>query len=175
MTYVWKNKNLNFDFCPVLGSLGGMFFGPGAFATRADFQGEDPWKYDDALLTRWDAFPTNEVQDWKASLRDDVKLFDAGRQAALEMAALEAGPDWLSGALLALGRSAVEVRWYSVTNATEAMRQYNRLLGLGTNKLACIITGWNSYKKPRDQFLFRLRAEERRSPFRHPTPVLLIT
>ena len=122
MTYVWKNKNLNFDFCPVLGSLGGMFFGPGAFATRADFQGDDPWKYDDALLTRWDAFPTNEVQDWKASLRDDVKLFDAGRQAALEMAALEAGPDWLSGALLALGRSAVEVRWYSVTNATEAMR-----------------------------------------------------
>lgn len=64
---------------------------------------------------------------------------------------------------------------YNEANATEAMRQYNRLLGLGTNKLACIITGWNSYKKPRDQFLFLLRAEERRSPFRYPTPVLLIT
>jgi hypothetical protein len=46
---------------------------------------------------------------------------------------------------------------------------------LGTNKIACLITGWNSYKKPRDQFLFALRAQERRSPFRHPTPVVLIT
>ena len=46
---------------------------------------------------------------------------------------------------------------------------------MGTNKIACLITGWNSYKKPRDQFLFALRAQERRSPFRHPTPVVLIT
>lgn len=64
---------------------------------------------------------------------------------------------------------------YNEANAQEAIRQYNRYLGLGTNKLACLITGWNSYKKPRDQFLFALRAQERRSPFRHPTPVVLIT
>ncbi len=64
---------------------------------------------------------------------------------------------------------------YNEANAQEAIRQYNRYLGLGTNKVACLITGWNSYKKPRDQFLFALRAQERRSPFRHPTPVVLIT
>lgn len=64
---------------------------------------------------------------------------------------------------------------YNEANAQEAIRQYNRYLGLGTNKIACLITGWNSYKKPRDQFLFALRAQERRSPFRHPTPVVLIT
>lgn len=64
---------------------------------------------------------------------------------------------------------------YNEANAQEATRQYNRYLGLGTNKIACLITGWNSYKKPRDQFLFALRAQERRSPFRHPTPVVLIT
>ena len=64
---------------------------------------------------------------------------------------------------------------YNEANAQEAIRQYNRYLGLGTNKIACLITGWNSYKKPRDQFLFALRAQERRSPFRHPTRVVLIT
>lgn len=64
---------------------------------------------------------------------------------------------------------------YNEANAHEAIRQYNRYLGLGTNKIACLITGWNSYKKPRDQFLFALRAQERRSPLRHPTPVVLIT
>lgn len=64
---------------------------------------------------------------------------------------------------------------YNEANAQEAIRQYNRYWGLGTNKIACLITGWNSYKKPRDQFLFALRAQERRSPFRHPTPVVLIT
>ncbi len=64
---------------------------------------------------------------------------------------------------------------YNEANAQEAIRQYNRYMGLGTNKIACLITGWNSYKKPRDQFLFALRAQERRSPFRHPTPVVLIT
>ena len=64
---------------------------------------------------------------------------------------------------------------YNEANAQEAIRQYNRYLGLGTNKIACLITGWNSHKKPRDQLLFALRAQERRSPFRHPTPVVLIT
>ena len=64
---------------------------------------------------------------------------------------------------------------YNEANALEAVRQYNRVMGFATNKLACVITGWNSYKKPRDQFLFRLREQERRSPFRHPTPVVLIT
>ena len=64
---------------------------------------------------------------------------------------------------------------YNEANALEAVRQYNRFFGLGTNKLAAVITGWNSYKKPRDQFLFKLRTEERRSPFRYPTPVVIIT
>jgi hypothetical protein len=76
-----------------------------------------------------------------------------------------------------IGRTGLytSINTYNEANATEALRQYNRFWGLGTNKLACVITGWNSYKKPRDQFLFRLRNEERRSPFRYPTPVLLIT
>jgi len=73
-----------------------------------------------------------------------------------------------------IGRTGLytSINTYNEANATEALRQYNRFWGLGTNKLACVITGWN---KPRDQFLFRLRNEERRSPFRYPTPVLLIT
>ena len=67
------------------------------------------------------------------------------------------------------------INTYNETNAVEAMQQYNRGFGLLTNKLACVITGWNSYKKRRDQFLFRLRSEEGRSPFRNPTPVIIIT
>jgi hypothetical protein len=67
------------------------------------------------------------------------------------------------------------INTYNETNAFEAVKQYNRMFGLLTNKLSCVITGWNSYKKPRDQFLFRLRAEERRSPFRKSTPVVIIT
>lgn len=67
------------------------------------------------------------------------------------------------------------INTYNEANAFEAVKQYNRMLGLTTNKLSCVITGWNSYKKPRDQFLFRLRTEEKRSPFRKPTPVIIIT
>ena len=66
------------------------------------------------------------------------------------------------------------INTYNEANALEAVRQYNRLFGLLTNKLSCIITGWNSFKKPRDQFLFKLRAEENRSPFRSNTPVIML-
>ena len=67
------------------------------------------------------------------------------------------------------------INTYNETNATEAIKQYNRLFGLVTNKISCVVTGWNPYKKPRDQFLFRLRSEEKRSPFRSATPVIIIT
>ena len=67
------------------------------------------------------------------------------------------------------------INTYNETNATEAIQQYNRLFGLITNKISCVVTGWNPYKKPRDQFLFRLRSEEKRSPFRSATPVIIIT
>ena len=55
------------------------------------------------------------------------------------------------------------------------MQTYNRGFSLLTNRLSCVITGWNSYKKPRDQFLFSIRGEENRSPFRGPTPIIIIT
>ena len=67
------------------------------------------------------------------------------------------------------------INTYNETNAEEVVQQYNRWFGLITNKLSCVITGWNTYKKPRDQFLFRIRAEENRSPFRKPTPVIIVT
>jgi hypothetical protein len=67
------------------------------------------------------------------------------------------------------------INTYNEANAVEAMQQYNRGFGLLTNKLSCIITGWNRHKRPRDQFLFRLRADEKRSPLRKPTPVIMIT
>ena len=67
------------------------------------------------------------------------------------------------------------INTYNETNATEAIQQYNRLFGLVTNKISCVVTGWNPYKKPRDQFLFKLRGEEKRSHFRSPTPVVIIT
>jgi hypothetical protein len=67
------------------------------------------------------------------------------------------------------------INTYNETNATEAIHQYNRLFGLVTNKISCVVTGWNPYKKPRDQFIFRLRSEEKRSPFRSSTPVIIIT
>jgi hypothetical protein len=66
------------------------------------------------------------------------------------------------------------INTYNETNAMEAMQQYNRAFGLVTNKLSCVITGWNHYKKPRDQFLFRMRSQEKHSPFRNPTPVIII-
>lgn len=67
------------------------------------------------------------------------------------------------------------INTYNEANALDAVRQYDRCFGLLTNKLSCIITGWNNYKKPRDQFLYLLRDIERRSPLRQPTPVLMVT
>lgn len=67
------------------------------------------------------------------------------------------------------------INTYNEANAHDVMRQYNRGLGLLTNKLSCVITGWNNYKKRREQFLFKLRDMESRSPFRKPIPVVVIT
>lgn len=67
------------------------------------------------------------------------------------------------------------INTYNEGNAMDAVRQYNRLFGLLTNKLSCIITGWNAHKKPRDQFLYRLRAQERRCPLRKSTPVVIVS
>lgn len=67
------------------------------------------------------------------------------------------------------------INTYNEGNATEVLEQYDRCFGLMTNKLSCVITGWNNHKKPRDQFLYRLRDMESKSPLRHPTPVILIT
>ena len=67
------------------------------------------------------------------------------------------------------------INTYNETNAREATHQYNRFFGLVTNKISCVVTGWNPYKKPRDQFIFQLRSEEKRSPFRSSTPVIIIT
>lgn len=67
------------------------------------------------------------------------------------------------------------INTYNETNAVEALQQYDRGFGFITNKLSCVITGWNSYKKPRDQLLFRMRNAEKRSPLRKPTPVIIIT
>lgn len=67
------------------------------------------------------------------------------------------------------------INTYNEANAMDAVQQYDRGFGWLTNKLACIITGWNSHKKPRDQFLYRLRAIERKSPLRDPSPVIIIS
>lgn len=67
------------------------------------------------------------------------------------------------------------INTYNEANAIEAAQQYNRFFGLMTNRLSCVIIGWNRHKRPRDQFLFRLRNEEKRSPFRKPTPVIMVT
>lgn len=67
------------------------------------------------------------------------------------------------------------INTYNEANAMDAVRQYDRGFGMLTNKLTCIITGWNEYKKPRDQFLYHLRALEKKSPVRQPTPVILIS
>lgn len=67
------------------------------------------------------------------------------------------------------------INTYNETNAVEVFQQYNRGFGLLTNQLSCLITGWNHYKKPRDQLLFKLRAQEKRSPLRSPTPVIIVT
>ena len=67
------------------------------------------------------------------------------------------------------------INTYNETNAIEALQQYDSFFGLMTNKISCVVTGQNSYKKPSDQFLFRIRSEERRSPLRKPTPVIIVT
>lgn len=67
------------------------------------------------------------------------------------------------------------INTYNETHAREAVRQYNRGFGLLTNRLACLITGWNNHRRPADQLLFHLRREERRSPLRRSTPVIVIS
>ena len=67
------------------------------------------------------------------------------------------------------------INTYNEIHAREAIRQYNRGFGLPANRLACLIIGWNSHRRPAEQLLFRLRREEGRSPFRRPTPVIVIT
>ena len=67
------------------------------------------------------------------------------------------------------------INTYNETHAREAIRQYNWCFGLLTNRLACLITGWNSHRRPADQLLFHLRRDERLSPLRKPTPVIVIT
>lgn len=67
------------------------------------------------------------------------------------------------------------INTYNESNAMDAIRQYDRGFGFLTNKLSCVITGWNNYKKPRDQFLYRLRAVEKSSPLRSNTPVILVS
>ncbi|MFM1897030.1 MAG: hypothetical protein RLZZ385_2104 [Pseudomonadota bacterium] len=78
-------------------------------------------------------------------------------------------------ALLGSSGRFTTINTYNETNAMEVVHQYDRLFGLLTNRLSCIITGWNNYKKRRDQFLFRLRQLEAKSPLRKPTPVIVIT
>ncbi len=67
------------------------------------------------------------------------------------------------------------INTYNESNAMDAIKQYDRGFGFLTNKLSCVITGWNNYKKPRDQFLYRLRAIEKSSPLRAATPVIIVT
>lgn len=98
------------------------------------------------------------------SLKPVILLYDLDNDLVDECAAL-------------IGHTGLytSINTYNEANAGEVIQQYNRMFGLATNKLSCVITGWNSYKKPRDQFLFRLRAEEKRSPFRSSTPVIIIS
>lgn len=67
------------------------------------------------------------------------------------------------------------INTFNESNAMDAVRQYDRWFGQLTNKLSCVVTGWNNYKKPRDQFLYRLREIERKRPLRNPTPVIIVT
>lgn len=67
------------------------------------------------------------------------------------------------------------INTYNESNAMDAIKQYDRGFGFLTNKLSCVITGWNDYKKPRDQFLYRLRAIEKAHPLRRPTPIIMVT
>lgn len=67
------------------------------------------------------------------------------------------------------------INTYNEAHAMDAVRQYERGFGWLTASLDCIITGWNEHRRPADQFLYHLRARERRSPLRRLTPVILIT
>ncbi|MDP1931855.1 MAG: hypothetical protein Q8L60_10390 [Gammaproteobacteria bacterium] len=67
------------------------------------------------------------------------------------------------------------INTYNEANAMDAIRQYDRGFGVLTNKLSCIITGWNHHKKPREQFLYRLRDIEKSSPLRAQTPVIIVS
>ena len=67
------------------------------------------------------------------------------------------------------------INTYNESNAMDAINQYDRGFGMLTNKLSCVITGWNYHKKPRDQFLYHLRELEGKSPLRSPTPVVIVT
>lgn len=67
------------------------------------------------------------------------------------------------------------INTFNESNAMDAVHQYDRWFGLLTNKLSCVVTGWNNYKKPRDQFLYRLRGVERKQPMRRQTPVIIVT
>ena len=66
------------------------------------------------------------------------------------------------------------IHTYNGTNVIEVIGQYNRGLGMLTHRLSCVITGWNRYKKPRDQLLFSMRVQEKRSALRSAAPVILI-
>ena len=66
------------------------------------------------------------------------------------------------------------IHTYNGTNVIEVIGQYNRGLGMLTHQLSCVITGWNRYKKPRDQLLFSMRVKEKRSALRSAAPVILI-
>lgn len=67
------------------------------------------------------------------------------------------------------------INTFNEADAMAVFQQHERGFGFLTNKLACIITGWNSHKKPRDQFLYRVRERESFSDLRRPTPVVLVT
>ena len=66
------------------------------------------------------------------------------------------------------------IHTYNGANAIEVIGQYNRGLVMLTHRLSCVITGWNRYKKPRDQLLFSMRVQEKRSALRSAAPVILI-
>ena len=67
------------------------------------------------------------------------------------------------------------INTYNESHAQDAIRQYDQGFGLFSNQLACLITGWNNYLRPREQLLFKLREKEKRSPFRRPMPVVIVT
>ncbi len=67
------------------------------------------------------------------------------------------------------------INTFNEFHARKVIRQYDRGFGMLNNRLACLITGWNSHRRPADQLLFHLRKEERRSPLRRPMPVIVIT